>query len=83
MPLAQFRKIEPSQKKVFYYALTVRHPVYCTSPIPLAGMISYGHTSAEISYFWHKWSLDAKKILGGNLKIGQIEIDFSWALIHL
>ena len=45
-------------------------------------MISSGHTSAEISYFLHKWSLDAKKILGGNLKIGQIEIDFSWALIH-
>ena len=76
------RKIEASQKKVFYYALTVHHPTYSTSPVPLAEMISSGHTSAEISYFLHKWSLDAKKILGSNLNIGQIEIYFSWALIH-
>ena len=34
------RKIEPSQKKVFYYALTVRHPTYTTSPVPLAEIIS-------------------------------------------
>ena len=44
-------------------------------------MISSGHTSAEISYFLHKWSLDAKKILG-DLNISQVEIDFSWVLIH-
>ena len=44
-------------------------------------MISSGHTSAEISYFLHKWSLNAKKILG-DLNISQIEIDFSWVLIH-
>ena len=75
------RKIEPSLKKVFYYALTVRHPTYSTSPVPLAEMISSGHTSAEISYFLHKWSLDAKKILG-DLNISQVEIDFSWVLIH-
>ena len=34
------RRIEPSQKKVFYYALTVQHPTYTTSPVPLAEMIS-------------------------------------------
>ncbi|KAI6648693.1 hypothetical protein LOD99_7919 [Oopsacas minuta] len=45
-------------------------------------MISSGHTSAEISYFLHKWYLDTKKILGYNINIGQVEIDFSWALIH-
>ena len=43
------RKIEPSLKKVLYYALTVRHPTYSTSPVPLAEMISSGHTSADIS----------------------------------
>ena len=75
------RKIEPSLKKIFYYALTVRHPTYSTSPVPIAEMISSGHTSAEISYFLHKWSLDAKKILG-DLNISQIEIDFSWVVIH-
>ena len=76
------RRIEGSQQKVFYYALTVQHPTYSTSPVPLAEMISSGHTSAEISYFLHKWSLDHKKTLGSVINIGQVEIDFSWALIH-
>ena len=44
-------------------------------------MISSAHSSAEITYFLHKWSLNAKKIVGSDLKIGQIEIDYSWALI--
>ena len=57
------RRIEDSQQKVFYYALTVQHPTYSTSPVPLAEMTSSGHTSAEISYFLHKWSLDTKKTL--------------------
>ena len=55
---------------------------YSTSPVPIAEMISSAHSSAEITYFLHKWSLDAKKIVGSDLKIGQIEIDYSWALIH-
>ncbi|KAI6658828.1 hypothetical protein LOD99_15153 [Oopsacas minuta] len=37
------RKIEPSQHKVFYYALTAQHPTCSTSPVPLAEMISSGH----------------------------------------
>ena len=45
-------------------------------------MISSAHSSAEITYFLHKWSLDAKKIVGSDLKIGQIETDYRWALIH-
>ena len=76
------RRIEDSQQKVFYYALTVQHPTYSTSPVPLAEMISSGHTSAEISYFLHKWSLDTKKTLGSEINIGQIELDYSWALIY-
>ena len=51
------RKIDISQKKVFYYALTVRHPEFSTSPIPLSEMISASHSAAEITYFLHKWSL--------------------------
>ena len=76
------RKIDSSQKKVFYYALTVGHPDYSTSPVPIAEMISSAHSSAEITYFLHKWALEAKKIVGSELNIGQIEIDYSWALIH-
>ena len=45
-------------------------------------MISGGQSAAEITYFLHKWNLDAKKVLGGELNIEEIEIDFSWALIH-
>ena len=77
------RKLESSQKRVYYYALTIGHPDYTTSPIPIAEMISSAHSSAEISYFLHKWSLDAKNIIGSSdLNIGLIEIDYSWALIH-
>ena len=61
---------------------TLSTPLYSTSPVPLAEMISSGHTSAEISYLLHKWSLDTKKTLGSVINIGQIEIYFSWALIH-
>ena len=38
-------------------------------------MISSGHTSDEISYFLHKWSLDTKKTLGSVINIGQIELN--------
>ena len=44
-------KIDSSQKKVFYYALTIGHPDYSTSPVPIAEMISSAHSSAEITYF--------------------------------
>ena len=76
------RKINSSQKRVFYYALTIRHPEVTTSPLPLAEMISSAHSSAEISYFLHKWSLDSKKVLSREINIGHVEIDYSWALIH-
>ena len=33
------KRIEDSQQKVFYYALTVQHPTYSTSPVTLAEMI--------------------------------------------
>ena len=52
------RKINSSQKCVFYYALTIRHPEVTTSHLPVAEMINSAHSSAEISYFLHKWSLD-------------------------
>ena len=75
------RRIEDSQQKVFYYALTVQHPTYSTSPVQ-AQMISSGNTSAEFSYFLQKWALDTKKTLCSGINIGQIELDYSWAQIH-
>ena len=66
----------------FYYALTIRHPEVTTSPLPLAEIISSAHSSAEISYFLHKWSLDSKKVLSRKINIGHFEIDYSWALIY-
>ena len=41
------RKIYISQKKVFYYALTVRLPEFSTSPIPLYEMISTSHSACR------------------------------------
>ena len=32
---------------IYYYALTLQHPDYCTSPIPVAEMISSDHGTAE------------------------------------
>ena len=39
------RKIDSNQKRVFYYALTIRHRVVTTSPLPLAETISSAHSS--------------------------------------
>ena len=68
--------------KIFYYALTLQHPEYSTSPIPVAEMISSDHSTAEISHFLNKWCLNAKLVISRDLKIGQVEIDYSWAMIH-
>ena len=69
-------------KKIFYYALTIQHPEFSTSPIPLAEMISSDHSTAEISHFLNKWCLSIKLFNNTHLKVKKVEIDFSWALIH-
>ena len=40
-------------------------------------MINAGHSTAEITYLLNKWNLDARRVLGTELNIGQIEIDYS------
>ena len=52
----------------------MQHPVYCTSPVPVAEMISSDHGTAEITHFLNKWDKD--------LRIDQIEMDYSWAIMH-
>ena len=37
--------------KIFYYALTMQHTEYSTSPTPVADMISSSQYTAEIYYF--------------------------------
>ena len=69
-------------KKIFYYALTIQHPEFSTSPIPLAEMISSDHSTVEISHFLNKWCLSIKLFNNTDLKVKKVEIDFSWALIH-
>ena len=44
-------------KKILYYALTIQHPEYSTSPIPVAEMISCDHNTDEISHLIDKWFL--------------------------
>ena len=69
-------------KKIFYYALTIQHPEFSTSPIPLTEMISSNHSTAEISHFLNKWCLSVKTFTTMELKIKKVEIDFSWAVMH-
>ena len=45
------KKPPTCDKPIFYYALTLQHPVYCTSPVPVAEMISSDHRTAEITHF--------------------------------
>ena len=45
-------------------------------------MISSDHTTAEISHFLNKWFLTCKSIHGKSLKVAQIKVDYSWAMIH-
>ena len=70
------------KKSTYYYALTLQHPVCCTSPLPVAEMISSDHGTAEITHFLNKWVLTCKAILHKGLKIDQIEMDYSWAIMH-
>ena len=68
--------------KIFYCALTIQHPEYSTSPIPVAEMISSDHSTAEISHFLNKWCLNTKLVINRDIKIDKIEMDYSWAMIH-
>ena len=68
--------------KIYYYALTLQHPEFCISPIPVAEMISSDHGTAEISHFLNKWVLTSKLVLHKALNITQVEMDYSWAMMH-
>ena len=50
-------------KKILYYALTIQHPEYSTSPIRIAEMISSDHNTAKISHFLNKWFLNVKLLI--------------------
>ena len=45
-------------------------------------MITSDYGTAEITHFLNKWVLTCKSILHKELKIGQIEMDHSWAIMH-
>ena len=75
-------KPQSCTKPIYYYALTLQHPDYHTSPIPVAEMISSDHGTAEISHFLNKWYLNSKLVLNKEIHITRIEIDYSWAMIH-
>ena len=54
------RKIDSSQKKVFYYVFSVGHPDYSTSPVPIAEIISSANSRAEITHFCKNGHLKPK-----------------------
>ena len=72
----------PGYTRIFYYALTLQHPDYKMSPVPVAEMICNDHTTAEITHFLHKWFLACKRVLSKDLNIAQVEMDYSWAILH-
>ena len=44
--------------------------------------VSSDHRTAEITHFLNKWVLTCKAVLHKDLKIGHIEMDHSWAIMH-
>ena len=72
----------PGSTRIFYYALTLQHPKYKMSPVPVAEMISNDHTTAEITHFLHKWFLTCKNVISKDLNIAQVEMDYSWDILH-
>ena len=79
------RKLDKSQKKIMYYALSVKHTEARVSPIPLAEMISSEQTNVEISNFLSRWQYDIKKVTNKQLvpirlkliTVGQCSIVFA------
>ena len=55
------RKLDKSQKKIMYYALSVKHTEARVRTIPLAEMIPSEQTNVEISNFLSRWLYDVKK----------------------
>ena len=45
-------------------------------------MISSDHGTAEITHFLNKWVLTCKVVLHKDMRIDQIEMDYSWAIMH-
>ncbi|KAI6648569.1 hypothetical protein LOD99_8049 [Oopsacas minuta] len=76
------RKPQFFTKSIYYYSLTLQHPDYHITPIPVAEMISSDQGTAEITHFLNKWYLNSKLILHKEIFITRVEIDYSWALIH-
>ena len=76
------RKIDKLYKRILYYALVVRHPEVQTSPVPLAEMLSSEHTNVEITHFLTKWLYNMKKIIYKETILTQVEVDFSWPMLH-
>ena len=76
------RKLEKSQDRILYYALSVQHPESHVSPIPLAEMISSKQTNVEISHFLKQWLYDVKKVTNSEVTPSQVEVDYNWAMLH-
>ena len=76
------RKLDRDEKNFLYYALTLQHPIAKISPIPLAEMLTNEQTNVEITHFLNRWYYDVRRILNRDICPSQVEVDFSWALLH-
>ena len=76
------RKLDRDEKNFLYYALTLQHPIAKISPIPLAEMLTNEQTNVEITHFLNRWYYDVRRILNRDICPSQVEVDFSWAMLH-
>ena len=76
------RKLDRDEKNFLYYALTLQHPIAKISPIPLAEMLTNEQTNVEITHFLNRWYYGVRRILNRDICPSQVEVDFSWALLH-
>ena len=76
------RKLDRDEKNFLYYALTLQPPIVKINPILLAEMLTNEQTNVEITHFLNRWYHDVRRILNRDIYPSQVEVDFSWAMLH-
>ena len=69
--------------KIDILLCSLQHPELCTSPVPVAEMISSDQGTSEMTHFLNKWILTSKLILHKDINIDQVEMDYSWPLSYI
>ncbi len=73
-------KIPDQPKRVLYYAIVLPGKNGDASPLPVCEMLSNDHTVPPITFWLMQFTLHLSKYT--QIKIHQVETDYSWALIQ-